>query len=321
MAKMIKFDLLLNGNKVKNLEELQDNFTFDTIAIARSGRLVKWLLSRDENELADKVKVAEVQTEELELFKALASIFEIEYDEESLQEMYDEFLSIKEEPVLKDDAKSEVEGTEIETAIDNTEIDDQQKVAEDLFVTFKALVEEIDSLWKKVFDDLQKIKDVGSIFSNGIAEADEIKTHIPMIVGKENNFFIHIIDSCVAQSVAMVAKRKYEDNWNELQLTWNQIAIPLNRLYSNEHDKTRSESMIMKEKLATIKEYENEIKNIGTKLFELPSDVVEKLMTERTTQSSIGQLSNAKDRFIQEENREKHLQGFAIGLNAWAALK
>jgi hypothetical protein len=94
MAKMIKFDLSLNGNKVKNLEELLDNFTFEIITIAHNGRLLRWLLSRDENELADKVKATEELTEDLELFKALASIFEIEYDEESLQEMYAEFLSM-----------------------------------------------------------------------------------------------------------------------------------------------------------------------------------------------------------------------------------
>jgi hypothetical protein len=286
MAKMITFDLLLNGNKVKNLEELKDNFTFDTIAIARSGRLVKWLLSRGENELADKVKVAEELTEELELFKALASIFEIEYDEESLQEMYDEFLSMnKMELKLVETIESAmmiIETPCIDTEIVDNQFVDQQKVAENLLISFKSLAKEINSLWKKVHADLKNVRmeletlmtDDGSIFFAGIC--------IPNLKTNENYFFLHVIDSCIAPTKVFVSKRKFDDLWNELQLSWTEIDGVMNKLYSNHHSysriKIRTVSSMLKGKLATIKEYENEIKNIGTKLFKLPINVFQTLM-------------------------------------------
>ena len=46
MAKMIKFDLPIDGVKVSTLDELRDHFTAEIVGHFRSGLLAKWLRSR-----------------------------------------------------------------------------------------------------------------------------------------------------------------------------------------------------------------------------------------------------------------------------------
>ena len=45
MAKMIKFDLPIDGVKVATLDQLRDHFTTEIIAHFRSGLLTRWLQS------------------------------------------------------------------------------------------------------------------------------------------------------------------------------------------------------------------------------------------------------------------------------------
>lgn len=44
--KLIKFDLPIDGVRVKNIEELRDHFTPEVLLHFRSGLLKKWLMAR-----------------------------------------------------------------------------------------------------------------------------------------------------------------------------------------------------------------------------------------------------------------------------------
>jgi hypothetical protein len=52
-VKLIKFDLPVDGIKVKNLDELRDHFTLEVVGHFRSGLLVKWLKTRGELSIVD----------------------------------------------------------------------------------------------------------------------------------------------------------------------------------------------------------------------------------------------------------------------------
>jgi len=46
VIKTIKFDLPIDGIKIKNIEELRDHFTIEIIDLYNNGMLLKWLQSR-----------------------------------------------------------------------------------------------------------------------------------------------------------------------------------------------------------------------------------------------------------------------------------
>lgn len=58
VMKLIKFDLPINGVKVKNIEELRDNLTDELVALARSGQLKRWLTVRKLHHEAELVSTA-----------------------------------------------------------------------------------------------------------------------------------------------------------------------------------------------------------------------------------------------------------------------
>ncbi len=82
--KLIKFDLPMNGKKVKDLEELTDNMTVEILAHYKSGLLGRWLKVRQyENELSMIEQFAEL--DEPVLLKSLCDVFGIEIDRDAAQ--------------------------------------------------------------------------------------------------------------------------------------------------------------------------------------------------------------------------------------------
>ena len=80
MAKMIKFDLPIDGVKVATLDELRDHFTTEIIGHFRSGLLARWLRSRGLTRELAAVK-ALAAGDDATTFKELCRIFEIEVDD------------------------------------------------------------------------------------------------------------------------------------------------------------------------------------------------------------------------------------------------
>ena len=90
-TKTIKFDLQINGKRISTFEELQDNFSAHVLPIFQSGRLYKWLLSREMPAQADAVKAIDTNDSELEQLTAICQILELDSDAEVLGFMLEDW--------------------------------------------------------------------------------------------------------------------------------------------------------------------------------------------------------------------------------------
>ena len=88
--KLIKFDLPINGTKVKTLQELRDNLTDEILPLARSSQLERWLRTRQLPEQAQAVAAA-VQREGTDkgLFLALCKVLEVEAHPDDVRAIFD----------------------------------------------------------------------------------------------------------------------------------------------------------------------------------------------------------------------------------------
>ncbi len=88
--KLIKFDLPINGTKVKNLEELRDNLTDEILTLARSSQLERWLKTRQLPEKAQAVATA-VRSEGTDkgLFLVLCKVLEVEVHPDDVKVIFD----------------------------------------------------------------------------------------------------------------------------------------------------------------------------------------------------------------------------------------
>ena len=83
MAKMIKFDLPIDGVKVAKLDDLRDHFTTEIIGHFRSGLLARWLRSRGRTRELAAVE-ALTRADDATTLKELCQIFEIEADDDAI---------------------------------------------------------------------------------------------------------------------------------------------------------------------------------------------------------------------------------------------
>ena len=89
MAKLIKFDLPINGTKVKNLEELRENLTDEVVGLARCGQLARWLTTRHLSAEAERVKAALAnETDDTALCLALCGIFDVDVFPEDIAAIF-----------------------------------------------------------------------------------------------------------------------------------------------------------------------------------------------------------------------------------------
>jgi hypothetical protein len=79
--KLIKFDLPIDGTKVKDLEELREHFSTEILGHYRSGLLSKWLLSRKIHHELTAVQALD-GADEHALLKGLCGIFGVDIDDE-----------------------------------------------------------------------------------------------------------------------------------------------------------------------------------------------------------------------------------------------
>ena len=85
MSTSFKFNLLVDGQKVRSLEELRKNFNLDDVLeYFFSGKLQKWLSSRDYKHELDQVKDI-ASSNKLDVNSKLLDIFKIEHDKKELQ--------------------------------------------------------------------------------------------------------------------------------------------------------------------------------------------------------------------------------------------
>ena len=80
MAKTIKFNLICNGNPVRTLDDLRNNFSIeDVLEYYKNQLLQRWLTVRGYSEELKKLESIK-ESEDLPLIKALIDLFEVEVD-------------------------------------------------------------------------------------------------------------------------------------------------------------------------------------------------------------------------------------------------
>lgn len=100
--KPIQFDLPLDGTRVKNLDELRKHFTLEILDHYRSGRLEKWLASRNLNTHISGLRTLDANEEKV-LVKKLCDIFEVTLDNAAPSASIIRELPELEQPVIIDD--------------------------------------------------------------------------------------------------------------------------------------------------------------------------------------------------------------------------
>lgn len=86
-VKTIKFDLPIDGVKVRTVEELRDHFNTEILDIHKNGLLIKWLKSQREHDLYEKVVNIPIQAEDQDRLNQLCYVFSIELDAEIINEL------------------------------------------------------------------------------------------------------------------------------------------------------------------------------------------------------------------------------------------
>lgn len=86
MAKTIKFNLILDDNPVRTIEDLRENFSIeDILELYNNGLLEKWLYVRGYIDILEKVNAIKVDSNIEKLYK-LIKIFDIECDATKIKE-------------------------------------------------------------------------------------------------------------------------------------------------------------------------------------------------------------------------------------------
>ncbi len=81
VIKTIKFDLPIDGVKVKNVEELRDHFTIEVLELYQNGLLLKWLRSRNMVEEISQLESLSQTLSRVQLMTALCEVFKIGTDD------------------------------------------------------------------------------------------------------------------------------------------------------------------------------------------------------------------------------------------------
>ncbi|NFF82258.1 hypothetical protein FC764_13615 [Clostridium botulinum] len=86
MAKTIKFNLILDGNSVRTIEDLRENFSIeDILEYYNNGLLQRWLEVRGYSELLEKVKSIH-EEDDIEIITKLITIFQVEMEAQKVKE-------------------------------------------------------------------------------------------------------------------------------------------------------------------------------------------------------------------------------------------
>ena len=98
VKKQIKFDLAIDGVKVKTVEELREHITVEIVEHFKRGLLLKWLLQRD-FELAEQFKQINQHQEDREiLIDIITALGEIELDDQIIDALFE--IPVKTKPNL-----------------------------------------------------------------------------------------------------------------------------------------------------------------------------------------------------------------------------
>lgn len=105
MAKTIKFNLILDGNPVRTIEDLRENFSIeDVLDVYRTGLLQRWLKVRGYSEFLEKVNFIECDDNK-GIITELIKIFEIEENHSKIEEEIEILRYLEDRKILLEEYK------------------------------------------------------------------------------------------------------------------------------------------------------------------------------------------------------------------------
>lgn len=108
MAKTIKFNLIMDGKAVRNLDGLQENFCIeDLLKYHKNGLLLRWLEVRGYQEETEQVKNI-TTSDDREIIRALAKIFKLEVNDKKINEATEILSYLAEERKMNNDYRKGV---------------------------------------------------------------------------------------------------------------------------------------------------------------------------------------------------------------------
>ena len=119
MAKKIKFNLIIDGNRVSTFEEMQDNLSAELLQHLSTGKLAKWFVSREMVDKAAAVQAIDSTQSDFAQLVALCEVLDLEADEDILAEI----LAIRD--LTKVSKISQVELTEVSVAVTRVDSTDR----------------------------------------------------------------------------------------------------------------------------------------------------------------------------------------------------
>lgn len=155
MAKTIKFNLICDGNPVRTLEDLIDNFVIEDVVEYFNNKLLqRWLSVRGYEETLEKVEGIKT-TDTLEVVKELVEIFQVDDDPVSIEENTYIFQYNKERQLLMEEY--EKKGFKVTSIINNYHSGYIQLVNciienKDNIAQIKAAVKEINDKYPVLFE-------------------------------------------------------------------------------------------------------------------------------------------------------------------------
>ena len=85
MAKTIKFNLIMDGSPVRNLDGIREHFSIeDILKYYKNGLLVRWLEVRSYDKELEKVNAISAELDDLAIITELIKIFEVEADDKKI---------------------------------------------------------------------------------------------------------------------------------------------------------------------------------------------------------------------------------------------
>lgn len=116
MAKTIKFNLICDGEPIRTIEDLQNNFSIEDVLEYYNNRLLhRWLKIRGFTDELEKVSKITSSDEE-EIIKELIKLFNVESDENEIEESISIWKHVKESQKLREKYKIE-KNSQIENII------------------------------------------------------------------------------------------------------------------------------------------------------------------------------------------------------------
>ncbi|WP_298608572.1 hypothetical protein [uncultured Thiothrix sp.] len=245
IIKTIKFDLPLDGTKIKNLEELREHFTAEVLDLYYSGLLTRWLEARRLEEELVAIRAIQNSSDRFSLMKKLCEIFKVAADDLLIA------LTIGESP-----AKAEANFKEIKNSY-------KKKIHLELAPEYDQLVYEIDKSFYHLIrlnvissnrysyeideqhkKDYKKGESIGYSFSVYIAGRYEshittsTKTHLHDAFGwyqcskklKDYKKHAYLFRSFQEQRIAMLRIVASNINIEIIQIKLNQRALLLEKL-------------------------------------------------------------------------------------------